>query len=230
MVGRRAENRVEGRLLVEHHPKILVLGAAEIRRLRGVVRLDFPLRRLPAAGALVIKRLKAEGLGGIGHGDDLHVREVQEFPHVLQPAPARAHEGDVDLLARRHETRSAQHVAGQDVERGDSGRRGLDEGATRGGSDLHGEGNGKETGRQPSAPVRRRESVFRRGERVYCPESRSARAAHRGRGYFSDWNNCGFAEARKPGSKSAFFAFPLFRVFAIRFKAGVTTTLRPPRS
>ncbi len=91
---------MNGLLLVEHHPEVLVLGTAETGRLFLVVLLDFLLDRPPRTLASVVERLQAELLNRIGHGDHLRVGLLEQSPSVGPALAAGPHQRDRDLFAR----------------------------------------------------------------------------------------------------------------------------------
>ena len=97
MIGRGAENRIDGLLLLQQVTKILVSRDFVVWRLRGEVLLDLGLHRQASSGSLVIERVEILRLDGIGHGDDLRVGFLEKCAHIGAPLTAAADDGDVHL-------------------------------------------------------------------------------------------------------------------------------------
>ena len=123
----RDENRVDRLLLLEHDSEVFVGRAGVVRGLLAVVLLDFLLHREPAALAAVVPVREVPLLRRVGHGDDLTVVLLEQGASVGPALSARADDGDVHLVARRDEARSAENVAGDDGESGRGGGGGRDE-------------------------------------------------------------------------------------------------------
>ena len=113
-------------------PEVLVDGAAVVGGRRGVGALDLRPHRPPTRLPAVVEPAQVPLLGRVGDRDHLAVLLLEESADVVQALPPDADQGDVHLVARRHEARPAQDVAGDDRGRGHRGGRGGDEAAAAG--------------------------------------------------------------------------------------------------
>ena len=126
------EDGVDVLLLLQHDPEVLVHGARVVGGLLGVVLLDLGPHRAPARLAAVVVRAEVPLLGHVGDGDDLAVVLLHEGAAVGPPLAPHADDRDVDLVARGHEPRAAENVAGKDRRDRRRGGRGGDEATTAG--------------------------------------------------------------------------------------------------
>ena len=110
MIGRGAEHGIDGGLLFQHDAEVLVLRAAEVRRLLGVVLFDLGTHWLAPAAVLVVERLETEIFHRVRDGDHLRVRLVEQRSHVRPPLATSTHQCDVDLVAGRHVAWASQYV------------------------------------------------------------------------------------------------------------------------
>ena len=127
VIGRGAEDGIDGLLLLQHHAEVLVVGHFEVGRLLRVMLFDFRLHGQAARVALEIEGIQIFGFDGVSHRDDLRIREVEEAADVGPALPAAANDGNIDLLAGRDEPRAAEDVAGNYTERRHGGRGAADE-------------------------------------------------------------------------------------------------------
>lgn len=123
VVGRRAQNGVNGLFLLQHLAEILVVGAAEAGLGLAAALFDFGLQRQAPAGPAIPESAQVDLLRHVTHGDDLGVLLVEQAAGVDASLSAGADDRDIDLLARRHEFRPAQHRARHQRLRGGRGSR-----------------------------------------------------------------------------------------------------------
>ena len=118
------EDGVDRLLLLQHHPEVLVDGARVVGGLRAVGLFDLGPDRAPPGLSPVVERPQVPLLARVGDGDDLAVGLLEQGPEIAASLAADADDGDVHLVARGHEPRAAQDVAGEYGRGGDGGRRG----------------------------------------------------------------------------------------------------------
>ena len=108
------QDGVDRLLLLEHHPEVLVGRAPVVRGRRGVSALDLRPDRPPAGPAAEVEGAQVPVLGRVGDRDDLAVLLLEQGAGVRPSLAPGSDDGDVHLVARRHEPGAAQDVAGDD--------------------------------------------------------------------------------------------------------------------